>query len=219
MNINVTHSPIWMNPDPTLMKIVIIGASGTIGQAVVQALSPRHQIIQVGRSTGDYQADLASKTSIQQLFEAIGSCDAVVSAAGQARSAPLEALTDEDFQFSLANKLMGQVNLVRVGLPYLSDNGSFTLTSGVLAGEPMPGSAVISLVNAGLEGFARAAALEAPRGIRVNVVSPPWVSETLEAMGKDGAQGMTAKAVAAAYVESVESQRTGEVLDARSFGS
>ena len=199
------------------MKIVVIGATGTIGKAVVQALSPRHSIIQVGRSGGEYQVDLASKNSIQNLYEAIAPFDAVVSAAGEARFNPLETLSDEDFQFSLANKLMGQVNLVRVGLPYINDNGSFTLTSGVLTTEPMPGSAAISLVNAGLEGFMRAAALEAPRRIRVNVVSPPWVTETLAAMGRDVSRGMPAARVAAAYLEAVESQRTGEVLDARLF--
>lgn len=201
------------------MKIVVIGASGTIGSEVVRTLSARHEIIQVGRSTGEYQVDLMSKESIQRLFEAVATCDAVVSAAGQAKFGPLEALTDEDFQFSLANKLMGQVNLVRVGLPYVSDGGSFTLTTGILAQNPMPGSAAISLVNAGVEGFMRAAALEAPRGIRVNVVSPPWISETLVAMGQDGAGGMPAEQVAKAYVESVESQRTGEVLDAQQFGA
>lgn len=199
------------------MKIVVIGATGTLGKAVVQALSPRHSIIQVGRSGGEYQVDLASKDSIQNLFEAIAPFDAVVSTAGEARFNLLETLSDEDFQFSLANKLMGQVNLVRVGLPYINDNGSFTLTSGVLTTEPMPGSAAISLVNAGLEGFMRAAALEAPRGIRVNVVSPPWVTETLAAMGRDVSRGMPAARVAAAYLEAVESQRTGEVLDARLF--
>lgn len=199
------------------MKIVVIGATGTLGKAVVQALSPRHSIIQVGRSGGEYQVDLASKDSIQNLFAAIAPFDAVVSTAGEARFNLLETLSDEDFQFSLANKLMGQVNLVRVGLPYINDNGSFTLTSGVLTTEPMPGSAAISLVNAGLEGFMRAAALEAPRGIRVNVVSPPWVTETLAAMGRDVSRGMPAARVAAAYLEAVESQRTGEVLDARLF--
>ena len=199
------------------MKVVIIGASGLIGQAIAQALSAKHEIVQVARSKGDYQVDITSKDSLVQLFEAVTPFDAVICAAGAAKFAPLETLRDEDFQFSLSNKLMGQVNLVRVGLPYISDNGSFTLTSGVLSTEPIPGSAAISLVNAGLEGFVRAAALETPRGIRVNVVSPPWVSETLEAMGKDASTGMPAARVAAAYVESVESQRTGEVLDARSF--
>ena len=152
------------------------------------------------------------------MFQTVGPFDALVSAAGQARFKPLTELSDEDFQLSLSNKLMGQVNLVRVGLAHVRDGGSFTLTSGVLAQHPMRGSGAISLVNAGLEGFTRAAALEAPRGIRVNVVSPPWVSETLEAMGQDGAGGEPAAQVALAYVESVEGKRTGEVLDARAFG-
>lgn len=200
------------------MKVVVIGATGTIGQAVVQALSPRHEVVSVGRSSGKYQVDIGSQDSIHQLFEAISPFDAVISAAGAARFSALEALTDEDFQFSLANKLMGQINLIRVGLPFIADGGSFTLTSGVLSAEPIPGSAAISLVNAGLEGFVRAAALELPRGIRANVVSPPWVSETLVARGMDSPGGMPAAQVAAAYVEAVESQRTGETLDARLFG-
>jgi NAD(P)-dependent dehydrogenase (short-subunit alcohol dehydrogenase family) len=99
----------------------------------------------------------------------------------------------------------------------INDGGSFTLTSGVLAAEPMPGSAAISLVNAGLEGFVRAAALELPRGLRVNIVSPPWVSETLKSMGKDPSAGMPAEQVAAAYVEAVDDRQNGRVLDAREF--
>ena len=199
------------------MKIILIGASGTIGQAVTQALIARHQVVPVGHTHGAYQVDLASPESIQQLFAAVAPFDAVVSAAGMARFGPLETLTEADFQLSLANKLMGQVNLVRLGLRSMPEGGSFTLTSGVLAQEPMPGSAAISLVNAGLEGFVRAAALEMPRGIRLNVVSPPWVRETLLAMGQDSANGLPAAQVATAYVESVESRRHGEVIDARRF--
>ena len=200
------------------MRIIVIGATGTIGKAVVEALSGRHEVVRVGHHSGDHQVDLADKGSIERLFQAVGPFDALVSAAGQARFKPLTELSDDDFQLSLSNKLMGQVNLVRAGLAHVRDGGSFTLTSGVLAQHPMPGSGAISLVNAGLEGFTRAAALEAPRGIRVNVVSPPWVSETLEAMGQDGAGGEPAAQVALAYVESVEGKRTGEVLDARAFG-
>ena len=114
---------------------------------------------------------------------------------------------------------MSQVNLVRVGLRYINEGGSFTLTSGVLAREPMPGSAAISLVNSGLEGFALAAALEKPRGVRVNVVSPPWVTETLKALGMDPSHGIPAAEVAKAYVHSVEGKTNGEIIDARRFGS
>ncbi len=199
------------------MKILLIGATGTIGQAVEKALSARHQIVRVGRTKGEFQVDIASADSIKGLFQKTAPFDAVVCAAGAARFAALEKLKDDDFAFSLANKLMGQVNIVRYGMDRINDRGSFTLTSGVLAGEPMPGSAAISLVNAGLEGFVRAAALELPRGIRVNVVSPPWVGETLKSMGKDPAAGMPAQQVAAAYVAAVEGQQTGQVLSARGF--
>lgn len=199
------------------MRVVIIGATGTIGKAVVSALKGRHELVQVSRSEGDHQVDISDKASIESLFESIGPFDALVSAAGQAKFGPLDGLSDADFQFSLNNKLMGQVNLVRVGLRHVRDNGSFTLTSGVLADEPIPGSAAISLVNAGLEGFARAASLEAPEGVRINVVSPPWVSETLRAMGRDGDAGLPAATVARAYVESIQGSRNGEVIDAREF--
>lgn len=107
---------------------------------------------------------------------------------------------------------MGQVNLVRYGFDWVSDGGSFTITSGTLAREPMVGGAAASLLNGALDSFTRAAALEAPRGIRVNVVSPPWVTETLIAWKMDPAGGMPATEVARAYVESIEGRQSGAVL-------
>ena len=199
------------------MRIIVIGATGTIGKAVVEALRGKHDVVQVGHESGDYQVDLADKSSIERMYEKAAPFDAVVSAAGLAKFGALDGLSDADFQFSLSNKLMGQVNLVRVGMTQIRDNGSFTLTSGVLSQEPTRGSSAISLVNSGLEGFARAAALELPRGVRINVISPPWVSETLEAMGRDADAGMPAAQVARAYVESVEGSENGEVIDARAY--
>jgi NAD(P)-dependent dehydrogenase (short-subunit alcohol dehydrogenase family) len=199
------------------MRIIVIGATGTIGQAVARLLSQTLDIVPVGHTRGDFRVDLASKDSIRKLFQEIGSFDAVVSAAGAARFGPLEKLSDEDYRLGLDNKLMGQVNLVRVGRDFIRDRGSFTLTSGVLSQQPMAGSASISMVNAGIEGFVRAAALELTRGIRVNAVSPIWVTETLKAMGWDTAGSMPAAQVALAYRESVEGARNGEVLDVRQF--
>jgi NAD(P)-dependent dehydrogenase (short-subunit alcohol dehydrogenase family) len=195
------------------MRIIVVGASGTIGRAVVAALSGRHEVLGVSRSSRPVAVDLSRPESIRAMYEAAGVVDAVVSAAGAARFAPLAQLGDEDFGFSLANKLMGQVNLVRLGLERVRDGGSFVLTSGVLARTPMPGSAAVSLVNAGLEGFARAAALEAGRGIRVNVVSPPWVTDTLVALGMDPSQGLPPATVAAAYVQAVEGVANGTVIE------
>jgi len=198
------------------MKIVVIGATGTIGGAVVKLLRQRHQVIAVSRSSGDYRADITDKASIETALRAIGKVDAIVSAAGSAVFKPLTALTDSDFDKSLQDKLMGQVNVVRAGAQYIQSGGSITLTSGILAQEPMPGSAAISLVNAGLEGFGRAAALELQSAkVRVNVVSPPWVRETLVALNMNPSSGMPADEVAKAYAQSVEGSSTGEIIDAR----
>lgn len=196
------------------MRILLIGATGTIGRAVADALGGRHDLVLASRRAPDAPVDIADPRSVRALYARVGRVDAVVSAAGQAAFKPLAALADDDFAFSLGNKLMGQVNLVRLGLAAdaVTDGGSFTLTSGVLAHQPEPGTAAISLVNGGLESFARAAALEAPRGIRVNVVSPPWVTETLQALGRPLEGGLPAAAVARAYVRSVEGTETGQVI-------
>jgi len=194
------------------MRILLIGATGTIGEAVAAALGDHHDIVRASRQKADEQVDIAEPASIRAIFRRVGRVDAIVSAAGNAAFKPLANLGDEDFAFSLGHKLMGQVNLVRYGLEAVADGGSITLTSGTLAQHPEPGTAAISLVNAGLEGFTRAAALEAPRGIRVNVVSPPWVTETLEAMGLPLDRGLPADVVARAYVRSVEGKETGQVI-------
>ncbi len=199
------------------MKIVIIGATGLIGRNVASRLKRDHEVIEVGHGGGDPRVDIASPDSIAGLLEDLGGFDALVSCAGQASFGALKDLTADDFELGLRNKLMGQVNLVRLGLPHVADGGSFTLTSGVLAREPIPGSAAISLVNAAVEGFVRAAALEAERGVRVNVVSPVFATETLKAMGMDAAGGMPAAGFVPAYVESVEGRGSGEVLDVREF--
>jgi NAD(P)-dependent dehydrogenase (short-subunit alcohol dehydrogenase family) len=199
------------------MKVLVIGGSGTIGRPVAQALRGEHQVRTAERSGGDLRVDITSPESIREMYRAAGQVDAVVSCAGGGAWKPLDQLTDDDFELSLHYKLMGQVNLVRYGLQHVADGGCITVTSGVLAQEPMAGSGAISLVNAGLEGFVRAAALEAPRDIRVNVVSPPWVSETLRAMGMDPSGGMPAAEVAQAYVDAVRGTHNGQVLDARKY--
>jgi NAD(P)-dependent dehydrogenase (short-subunit alcohol dehydrogenase family) len=195
------------------MRILVVGGGGTIGCAIVAALSVGNEVVSVSRRSAGVRVDVADPASIQAMYRSVGKLDAVVSAAGQAKFAPLASLSDEDFRFCLDNKLMGQVNLVRFGLEHLADGGSFTLTTGILAHSPMPGSAAISMVNAGIEGFVRAAALEAPRGIRVNAVSPPWVVETLMALKMDPSQGLPAAVVARSYVQSVLGSETGVTLE------
>ena len=199
------------------MRVIVVGATGTIGKAVVKLLSQEHEVVRVASKSGDYRVDMTNKESIEKLFQEVGPFDALISAAGVARFGPLNELSDEDFELGFHGKLMGQVNLVRIGMKYINENGSFTLTSGILSNQPMPGSASISMVNAGLEGFVRAAALEMPRGLRINVVSPPWVKETLVALGMDSSGGMPAEKVAQAYRASTSGTRSGTVINARDF--
>ena len=195
------------------MRILVVGATGTIGRAVVEALAG-HEVVEASHSRSPVQVDISDLASIRAMYQAVGRVDAVVSAAGAAaRRKPLDELTDEDFAYTLRNKLVGQVNLVRAGVEHVADGGSFTLTSGVLSRLPIPGSAALSLVNAGLEGFARAAALDLPRGIRINVVSPPWLTETLRELGMTGIPGLPAATVAQAYVEAVTGAQTGQVAE------
>jgi NAD(P)-dependent dehydrogenase (short-subunit alcohol dehydrogenase family) len=200
------------------MKIVVVGSTGTIGAAVVRALarSGQHEIVGVSRHS-EPALDIEDATATRAFFKAISRIDALVSCTGNAVFKPLAQLTDADFERSLHSKLMGQVGLVRAALEHVADHGSVTLTSGILAQRPMRGSAAISMVNAGLEGFVRAAALEAPRGIRVNVVSPPWVTETLEKLGMEVAAGLPADTVANAYVAAVEGTFQGQALNAVQF--
>jgi len=161
-------------------KVVVIGASGTLGKALTKALvGGGHEVVRVSRSAGDYQADIQHKQSLDILFKAIGPFDAVANAAGDVVAGPLEQLTDENYAFALGNKLMGQINIVRAALPYIADKGSFALVSGVLTDEPILGGTLGTVVNGGVEGFVKAAAHELPRGIRINCISPTVLTESV----------------------------------------
>ena len=194
------------------MRVLIVGATGLIGKEIVRLLSPEHEVIGASRNGPDQSVDLTDKASIVSMYQQLGDVDAVICTAGAAKFAPLESLSDDDFAFSLANKLMGQVNLVRCSVGHVVQGGSLTLTSGILAQYPMAGSAAVSIVNAGVEAFARSAALELKGKARVNVVSPGWVSETLAAMGQARSAGVPAEAVAQAYKRSMLEEITGEVI-------
>jgi NAD(P)-dependent dehydrogenase (short-subunit alcohol dehydrogenase family) len=199
------------------MKIIVIGATGTIGSEVVKALAAKkHEVVGASRN-GDVRVTIDDPASIRALFERVRDAEAVVCCAGNAAFKPFADLTDADYELGLRSKLMGQVSLARSAKDHLLDGGSITLTAGSLATHPMPGSASISIVNAGLEGFARAAALEMPRGLRINAVSPPWVKETMVKFGMDPTPGLAASDVAKAYVTAVEGSHQGKVLDPAQF--
>lgn len=199
------------------MKIMVIGATGTIGAAVAALLDGPHDVIRVGNKGGDFRVDLASAESIEALFDAVGPVDAVINTAGLANFGPFDQLSDADYRLALDNKLMGQVNLVRIARDRVTEGGSITLTSGLLARQPMPGSVAISMVNGALESFVKAAALEIGHGVRLNVVSPVFVKETMEMMGMNSATGLPAADTAKAYKAGVEGDGSGGTLDVLSF--
>lgn len=196
------------------MRILIVGG-GTIGKAIIAALTGRHDLVLASKNNAPEQVDISDPASIRALYARVGRVDAVINAAGVAAFKPLTELTDADFALSLSNKLMGQVNLVRYGIASVADGGSFTITAGSLAREPAPGAAAVGLVNSALEGFVRSAALDLPRGLRINAVSPPWIADTLKAIGRDPSTGISAATAAKSYVASVEGKQTGAVLDPR----
>ncbi|MCG7547703.1 short chain dehydrogenase [Pseudoalteromonas sp. Of7M-16] len=199
------------------MKILLIGATGTIGKAVHARLAQSHEVLTVGHKDGEFQVDLQSKLSIQALFEKVGEVDAIISTTGMAAFAPLSELTDEQYELGWQNKLMGQINLYRVGAGFVNAGGSITLTSGMLSEEPMVGSASISAVNGALNAFVKAAALELGDSLRINAVSPIFVKETMEMMGMDSSTGMSAANTAITYQAAIEGVMTGQVLDVREF--
>ena len=196
------------------MKIVVIGATGTVGTSTVEALKDRHEIIKVGSKSGDHQVDIKDAGSIRKLFEKTGRFDALVSTAGKVHFGDFAALTEREVQIGLRDKLMGQVNLVLLGRDFIHDNGSFTLTSGVLTHDPIRFGACASLVNGALEAFVRAAAVELPRGLRINAVSPGVLVESLPTYGDyfRGHEAVPAERVGRAYLKSVEGRLTGQVL-------
>nr|WP_279290963.1 short chain dehydrogenase [Pseudomonas sp. S25] len=190
----------------------MIGASGTVGSAIAHELSQRHEIVRAGRNSGEEHVDISDSASIRKLFERIGRFDALVCAAGNVKFAPLAEMSESDFALGLQDKLMGQVNLLLIGRDFANDGASFTFTTGVLSHDPIRSGASASLVNGAIDAFVRAAAIELPRGMRVNSVSP---NVLVEAMGSyapyfRGFKPVPAADVALAYAKSVEGLQTGQ---------
>src|SRR5258708_15339634 len=160
------------------MKIILIGANGKIGEQVQKALAGAgHEIVKVGRKSGDFQVEIESRKSVRKLYQDIGSFDAVAIAAGEVAFAPLLEFTAEKWQFSLGSKLMGQINLVQEGIPFINEKGSFTLVSGILNDQPIFARVAAAAVPGPLQRLFRAAAIELPKGLRINVVSPTILKE------------------------------------------
>lgn len=195
------------------MKILLVGAAGTLGKAVAAELGQRHELIRAGRNSGDVRIDLRDPASIRAALRDLGNLDAVVSAAGNVAFAPLLEMSAEQWALGLEDKLMGQVNLALAAIPHLGDGGSITLTTGVLAEQPIRYGASASLVNAALQGFVRGAAVELPRGLRINAVSPGVLVESMPGYAPyfRGFEPVPAARAALGFARSVEGADSGQV--------
>jgi NAD(P)-dependent dehydrogenase (short-subunit alcohol dehydrogenase family) len=195
------------------VKIILIGASGTLGKAVRHELNARHEVVHVGHNSDDFQVDTADRKSIERLYEKTGDFDALVSTTGNVHFGPFDQFTPEQFEVGLRSKLMGQVNLVTLGLKRIRSGGSFTLTSGQLNDDPIRLGVSGAMVNGAVEGFIRSVAIELPRGLRINLVSPTVTEESWGAFGPffPGQKPIPAAEAALGYAKSVEGPQTGRV--------
>jgi len=196
------------------MKILVIGGTGTIGKVVSKRLKEKDEVIIAGRNSGEVHLDIADKNTIKAALEKTGKLDAIVCVAGQAKWAAFNELSEEDFYIGIKSKLMGQVNLCRIGQRYLNPNGSITLTTGILADDPVIKTTSAAMVNGALHSFVQAVALEIENGIRVNVVAVGVVQDAYEKY-KDifaGYNPIPMDKVANAYVRSVHGKRSGEII-------
>ncbi len=198
------------------MKILIIGASGTIGSQVVKALETAHEVIKANYSSGDVQIDITNAASINSVFESIGKVDAIVCATGNIAFNSFSELSREEWDVGINSRLMGQVNLTQIGSKYLHDGGSITLTSGIIADYPIAYGASAATLNGAIEHFAKAVSVELPKNIRINVVSPTVVTESLDTYGDyfPGFNSINAEDLAKYYVRSVLGVETGQTFKA-----
>ena len=197
------------------MKILLVGASGTLGQAVARHLGQQHDILAAGRHSGSLRVDLTDDASVREQFAQTGPVDAVISTTGKLHFGPLQQMTPEQFNVGLQDKLLGQVRLALAAQHHLNAGGSITLTSGIVSAQPIRDGANATAVNHALEGFVRAAALELlPRGLRINVISPNVLVESMEAYGPyfPGFEAVTAQRAALAFQRAVEGIQSGETI-------
>ncbi len=198
---------------PPPPRVLLIGAEGTLGRAVAAELAPRYDLLSAGRTSGELRLDLTDADSMREALAQAGPLDAVVCAAGNVHFAPLLQMSADNWRLGLTDKLMGQVNLSLLAAEYLRDGGSITLTGGILSDHPIRQGASASLVNGALEAFVRAAAIELPRGIRINLVSPSVLVEAMHAYAPyfRGFDAVPAARAALAYSRSVEGAETGKI--------
>ncbi|MXV28826.1 short chain dehydrogenase [Aeromonas veronii] len=198
-----------------MKTVILIGAQGKMGQAALSGLG-KHKVITASRSGEgcDFQVDITSRESIERLYQNVGSFDAVVNTVGYCEYAPFGEMSDEQWQTTIQSKLMGQINLVNIGLNYINQGGSFTLISGILNIKPIPLAIADATTSGAIDTFVQCVAHELPRGIRINVVNPTVLEEAWDVYGEmmPGFQPVPGALVGKAFERSVDGFISGQVL-------
>ncbi len=193
------------------MKFLVVGSTGLIGSYVAKTLSKHGTVVGVSRTT-PIAVDIKDPASIAAMYEKVGKIDAVASCIGKVAFKPVTELSYEDYLLGFKDKALGQVELVRAGVNYLNDTGSFTLMTGVLARDPIPSGTVAALANGAVESFTLAAAIDLSRGLRINTVSPNVLVEATSYHSLfPGYHQVSAQSVADAYLKSILGKQTGQI--------
>jgi len=198
-----------------MKRIILIGANGKMGQAALTGLS-KHEVITAGRSADSYdlQVDITNEKSLRKLFKDVGHFDAVVNTVGLCEYATFTEMTEEQWMTTILSKMMGQINIVRIGQEYIADNGSFTLITGILNVKPIPFAIADATTSGAIDTFVKCVAYEMPRGIRINSINPTVLEEAWEVYGEmmPGFQPVPGALVGKAFERSVDGFITGQVL-------
>jgi len=198
------------------VKILHVGATGAVGNAVGEALRGRgHEVIGAHRGSDVFPVDITDPESINRLLGKVGEIDALVSSAGTTPFGAWDELDRDSWYAGLNSKLLGQVELVRQGTRVVRPGGSFTLITGILGREPIRGGSIAAAVNGALEAWVRASSGELWGRFRINAVSSTVLTESREkyADAMPGFPVVDAADVGQAYVRSVESMETGRIYE------
>lgn len=195
-----------------MKKILVIGASGLLGKNIVSLMTGKYEILTSSLNDPYFPVDISNEDSLKALFEKVGNVDAIICTAGMVNFVGWDQADASDWQFGLANKLMGQVNILRLGRSFVNQDGAIVLTTGLLAQYPIPGSSIVSAINAAVEATIAALKVELDDSVRIGAVSPGWIAETMSAMGMDPSPGTPAAEVASKFIDFVESGANGDII-------
>ena len=192
----------------------MVGGSGLVGKAAISGLRSGHELVIAGRNSGDVKVDLMDEASVAAMYKKVGKVDAVTACTGHSHFGPVVEMSPKQFLDGLKDKLMGQINLVLLGMGHLNDHGSFTLTSGVLSHAAIRQGSNAAAIDGAIDSFVISAAIEMPRGIRINAVSPGLLASAAKKYDGyfPGHRPVSDAEVGLAFAKSVEGAVTGQVI-------